>query len=82
MNRPYHKNWFYFYLILAITLVAINKRLGCLSNDNPETQRIINAVNRIFSSMSDLELKSMGLWKYFPIKAWRDFVESEDILVT
>ncbi|XP_042881562.1 probable cytochrome P450 301a1, mitochondrial isoform X6 [Penaeus japonicus] len=55
----------YKWALESVGLVALNRRLGCLSRDLPEDSeslRLIEIVNDIFEALNDTEV-SGGLWK-------------------
>lgn len=50
-------------IFLAIAKIALDVRLGCLENQpNPDTQKMIDAVNRFFVNVPFLEIR-MPFWR-------------------
>lgn len=64
----------------SMGVIAIDKRLGCLSpTPNPESQQIINSVQEIFDLVYKLDF-GPPLWKVFPSPTFNKFVKETDIV--
>lgn len=69
-------NYFPFYI--AVGRVALDTRLGCLSDKGTEdSRRIINCINTFFWAVPELELR-MPLWRFYPTDAYKKYVAALD----
>lgn len=76
--RNIAKIYYYFLIFLAIAKVALDVRLGCLDkNPNPDTQKLIDAVNTFFINVPILELK-IPFWRLFSTPRWMQFIKALD----
>ncbi|XP_055371513.1 cytochrome P450 CYP12A2-like [Condylostylus longicornis] len=64
-----------------ICLVGLDSELGLIENEHidNEAQKLIQAVNTIFGTVEDLELKP-SLWKYYETPKYKKIIEAYDIL--
>ena len=68
------------YLNLAVVVVGLNNRLGCLEPNltpHSEAQKMINAVNNSFIAINKMEF-GIPIWKYFMTPAMRKLFEAQD----
>lgn len=66
------------FLFLAIGRVSLDTRLGCITGDgNPESKRIIEAINTFFWSIAEVELR-MPVWRVYKTKAYRNYIAALD----
>ena len=70
-------------IFLAIALVGLDTRLGCLKTDlspDSEAMTMINSVQTAFDCIFRLEAFSgrMQLWKLFPTPTWKKYVRAND----
>lgn len=64
----------------SVAVIAIDKRLGCLSpNPNPEAQQIIDAVLEVSDLAFQLDF-GPPIWKIYPTRAFKRFIEVEDFI--
>lgn len=69
-----------YFSFLAVGLVALNRRLGCLNpsiHEDSDALRLIEIVNDIFQALNDTET-SLGLCKLFPIKPYKKLKERHE----
>ena len=63
--------------MVAVGLVALNRRLGCLQRDldeNSEQMTLIREANNLFETLNATE-KSLKLWKLFPTPDYKKLIE-------
>ncbi|XP_076361606.1 putative cytochrome P450 12a5, mitochondrial [Tachypleus tridentatus] len=75
-------NELYKWSLESVAFVALDARLGCVDLEqapNSQSQRLIVAVNDIFQGMNDLEFMPLALWRYFPTRTWKRFVNAQDV---
>ncbi|CAH1160274.1 unnamed protein product [Phaedon cochleariae] len=64
----------------SIAKVALDVRLGCLDeNSNPDSQRLIDAVNTFFINVPVLELK-IPFWKLYATPTFKKYIEALDTI--
>lgn len=64
--------------IIAIGRVALDTRLGCVSrHGNPESKRIIEAINTFFWTVAEVELR-MPVWRFYKTKAYKSYIGALD----
>ncbi|XP_019623431.1 PREDICTED: LOW QUALITY PROTEIN: probable cytochrome P450 49a1 [Branchiostoma belcheri] len=70
-------NYVYRWALEAISVVVLDKRLGCLTLDDLEpgsdAQLMIDGVNNFFKAFVNLELAAVGLYRYISTPTWRRF---------
>lgn len=67
------------YLFLAVCRVALDTRLGCLSqNPNPESKKIIAAINTFFWRVAEVELR-LPIWRFYKTKSYIEYTGALDI---
>lgn len=79
---PNFLNELYKWSLESVAFVALDARLGCVDLEqapNSRSQRLILAVNDIFQGMNDLEFMPLALWRYFPTRTWKRFVNAQDV---
>jgi len=67
-------------IILAITMVTLDTRLGCLDGDllpGSDGQLMIDSVEQAFKLMFKLDFQP-SMWKIYSTKDWKAFVEAMD----
>ncbi|XP_071446339.1 probable cytochrome P450 49a1 [Hetaerina americana] len=67
----------------SIAYVALNTRLGCLASNlapDSEPQRLIDAVSVFFETSFQLD-SGIPLWKIFPTRSWKKFVNALDLFL-
>ncbi|XP_037032129.1 probable cytochrome P450 12b2, mitochondrial [Bradysia coprophila] len=66
----------------SIALIALEHRLGLLSEvDNPENQKLINAVKDFFLLAYELDVQP-SIWKYYKTPTFNRLMESFDVMTT
>jgi hypothetical protein len=71
------------FISVAIALVALDTRLGCLEpnlSPDSEPQQMIEAVHTMFKCLHVLEIGSF-MWKLYPTPTWNKFVATMDFFV-
>ncbi|XP_013792529.1 probable cytochrome P450 301a1, mitochondrial, partial [Limulus polyphemus] len=79
---PDFLNELYKWALESVALVALDARLGCVDlkqAPNSQSQRLIVAVNDIVKGINDLEFMPLALWKFFPTRSWKRFVNAQDV---
>ncbi|XP_066267323.1 probable cytochrome P450 49a1 [Branchiostoma lanceolatum] len=75
-------NYVYRWALESISVVVLDKRLGCLTLDDLEpgsdAQLMIDGVNNFFRNLVKLELSGVGLYKYISTPTWRKFEKAMD----
>ncbi|XP_035690427.1 cytochrome P450 CYP12A2-like [Branchiostoma floridae] len=75
-------NYVYRWALEAISVVVLDKRLGCLTLDDLEpgsdAKLMIDGVNDFFDSFVVLETSATGLYKYISTPTWRRFEKAID----
>ncbi|XP_078598368.1 putative cytochrome P450 49a1 [Branchiostoma floridae x Branchiostoma japonicum] len=75
-------NYVYRWALEAISMVVLDKRLGCLTLDDLEpgsdAQLMIDGVNDFFDAFVKLEMSATGLYKYISTPTWRKFAKAFD----
>ncbi|KAI8510675.1 hypothetical protein Bbelb_115910 [Branchiostoma belcheri] len=70
-------NYVYRWALEAISVVVLDKRLGCLTLDDLEpgsdAQLMIDGVNNFFKAFVKLELAAVGFYRYISTPTWRRF---------
>lgn len=62
----------------AIGRVSLDTRLGCVTGQgNPESKRIIDAINTFFWSVAEVELR-MPVWRIFKTPAYKKYIAALD----
>lgn len=70
--------------LLAIALVGLDTRLGCLQKNLPpdsDAVKLINSVQTMFDGVHKLEAFSGNIqfWKLFPTPTWKEFEKAGDV---
>ncbi|KAI8499629.1 hypothetical protein Bbelb_226800 [Branchiostoma belcheri] len=75
-------NYAYRWALEAISVVVLDKRLGCLTLDDLEpgsdAQLMIDGVQALFQGFAKLELSTVGLYRYISTPTWRKFEKGID----
>ncbi|XP_078598369.1 putative cytochrome P450 49a1 [Branchiostoma floridae x Branchiostoma japonicum] len=75
-------NYVYRWALESISVVVLDKRLGCLTLDDLEpgsdAKLMIDGVNDFFDSFVVLETSATGLYKYISTPTWRRFEKAID----
>ncbi|XP_066267310.1 cytochrome P450 10-like [Branchiostoma lanceolatum] len=75
-------NYVYRWALESISVVVLDKRLGCLTLDDLEpgsdAQMMIDGVSDFFRSLVKLEQSAVGLYKYIRTPTWRKFEKAID----
>ncbi|XP_078598371.1 putative cytochrome P450 49a1 [Branchiostoma floridae x Branchiostoma japonicum] len=75
-------NYVYRWTLESISVVVLDKRLGCLTLDDLEpgsdAKLMIDGVNGFFNSWVKLEMSATGLYKYVSTPTWRMFAKAID----
>lgn len=62
----------------AIGRVSLDTRLGCVTGPgNPESKRIIQAINTFFWTVAEVELR-MPIWRVYETKAYKKYIAALD----
>ncbi|KAL1110327.1 hypothetical protein AAG570_007860 [Ranatra chinensis] len=61
----------------SLARIALDVKLGCLKESSEETEEIIEAINTVFKSTPDLELK-IPFWRFFNTPTWNKYVKALD----
>lgn len=65
-------------LVLAVCRVSLDTRLGCVSkNPNPESKKIIDAINTFFWTVAEVELR-LPVWRFYKTKTFKDYIGALD----
>jgi cytochrome P450 family 49 subfamily A len=57
----------------------LDTRLGCLSqNPNPESKKIIAAINTFFWRVAEVELR-LPIWRFYKTKSYKEYTGALDI---
>lgn len=73
-------HWFFRWALESVAVVALDTRLGCLDEDVREDSdcvRLINAVNILFDSMYELDVRP-SIWRFMATPTWRRYVKALD----
>lgn len=71
-------NELYKWALESIGRVALDTRLGCITGQgNPESRKIIHAINTFFWAISEVELK-MPVWRFYKTDAYKQYIEALD----
>lgn len=63
---------------LAVCRVSLDTRLGCVSdNPNPESKKIIDAINTFFWTVAEVELR-LPVWRFYETKTFKDYIGALD----
>ncbi|XP_037050618.1 probable cytochrome P450 12b2, mitochondrial [Bradysia coprophila] len=66
----------------SIVLIALEHRLGLLSEtDNPENQKLINAITDFFKLAYELDVKP-SIWRYYKTPTFNRLMECFDVMTT
>ena len=79
-NFNYQSKMTLLFVQIAVAVVGLNTRLGCLDSNlakDSEAQKMINAVQTTFSCMNQMEFK-LPTWKYFMTKDLRKLFDAQD----
>ncbi|XP_035690057.1 probable cytochrome P450 49a1 [Branchiostoma floridae] len=75
-------NYVYRWALEAISVVVLDKRLGCLTlgdlQPGSDAKLMIDGVNDYFASLVKLEMSATGLYKYVSTPTWRKFAKAID----
>lgn len=64
--------------IAAVCRVSLDTRLGCISdNPNPESKKIIDAINTFFWTVAEVELR-LPIWRFYKTKTYKDYIGALD----
>lgn len=80
LNVNFNKHLYNFvtFFILAVCRVALDTRLGCLShNPNPESKKIIAAINTFFWRVAEVELR-LPVWRFYKTKSYKEYIAALD----
>lgn len=62
----------------AIGRVSLDTRLGCVTGPgNPESKRIIDAINTFFWTVAEVELR-MPVWRFYKTSAYKKYIGALD----
>jgi cytochrome P450 family 49 subfamily A len=62
----------------AVCRVSLDTRLGCVSdNPNPESKKIIDAINTFFWTVAEVELR-LPVWRFYKTKTFKDYIGALD----
>lgn len=65
-------------LFTAVCRVSLDTRLGCLSdNPNPESKKIIDAINTFFWTVVEVELR-FPVWRFYKTKTFNNYIAALD----
>ena len=63
---------------IAVCRVALDTRLGCLSkHGNPESKKIIDAINTFFWTVAEVELR-LPVWRFYKTKSYLNYIAALD----
>ncbi|CAG9799187.1 unnamed protein product [Chironomus riparius] len=69
----------YKWALESVCRVALDTRLGCLSqNSNPESKKIIAAINTFFWRVAEVELR-LPIWRFYKTKSYKEYTGALDI---
>ena len=80
MEMLYVNLIFYWVLCIAVAVVGLNTRLGCLDpnlNPDSEAQKMINAANTSFTTSNKLEF-GLPFWRFFKTPMLKQLYEAQD----
>lgn len=67
-----------FFSLSAVCRVSLDTRLGCVSNNpNPESKKIIDAINTFFWTVAEVELR-LPVWRFYKTKTFKDYIGALD----
>jgi len=62
----------------AVCRVALDTRLGCVSaSPNPESKKIIEAINTFFWTVAEVELR-LPVWRFYKTKSYKSYIAALD----
>jgi cytochrome P450 family 49 subfamily A len=63
---------------IAVCRVSLDTRLGCVSDSpNPESKKIIDAINTFFWTVAEVELR-LPVWRFYKTKTFKDYIGALD----
>lgn len=77
--RPYiKKKYLKLFDLSAVCRVSLDTRLGCVSdNPNPESKKIIEAINTFFWTVAEVELR-LPVWRFYETQAFKNYIGALD----
>ncbi|CRL06719.1 CLUMA_CG019477, isoform A [Clunio marinus] len=68
----------YKWALESVCRVSLDTRLGCVSkNPNPESKKIIEAINTFFWTVAEVELR-LPVWRFYKTKTFKDYIGALD----
>ncbi|CAO1299220.1 unnamed protein product [Diamesa tonsa] len=68
----------YKWALESVCRVALDTRLGCLSkHENPESKKIIDAINTFFWTVAEVELR-LPVWRFYKTKSYLNYIAALD----
>jgi cytochrome P450 family 49 subfamily A len=62
----------------AVCRVSLDTRLGCVSKQqNPESKKIIDAINTFFWTVAEVELR-LPVWRFYKTKTFKEYIGALD----